>query len=402
MSEWKDYKLGDVCLKITDGAHNSPPTTTAGYPMASVKDMEYNKINLNSCRTISKEDYQKLVKNDCRPQINDVLIAKDGSYLKHVFDIVKEEDVVLLSSIAIIRPNIEKVISKYLKYIFKNPSFVQLIESNYVTGAVIPRIVLKDFKNIDILLPSLTEQSAIASVLSSLDDKIDMLHRQNKTLEALAETLFRQWFVEEAEEGWKEKTISDIIEVRDGTHDSPKSTEIGYFLITSKHLKSEGIDFKNAYMISEDDYISINKRSKVNKNDILFSMIGTLGLIYYVQEEPDYAIKNIGLFKSYQKPEFAKFLYLLLNSPLGKKFTYESADGSTQEYISLGSLRNFEFKYPGDDAIKNFDNMVTPYFEKIFSNNNQIRTLTRLRDTLLPKLMSGEVRVKLEEEEAGI
>jgi type I restriction enzyme S subunit len=101
MGEWKECKLTNVCIKITDGAHKSPPTKGLGYPMASVKDMEYNRININTCRRIAEEDYDDLVKNDCKPKVNDVLIAKDGSYLKHVFDVVKEEKVVLLSSILI-------------------------------------------------------------------------------------------------------------------------------------------------------------------------------------------------------------------------------------------------------------------------------------------------------------
>lgn len=154
------------------------------------------------------------------------------------------------------------------------------------------------------------------------------------------------------------------------------------------------ICFASAYKISEEDFIEVNKRSKVDKDDILFSMIGTLGLIHYVDKEPDFAIKNIGLFKSSQTPAFAKFLFLLLKSPEGKKFVYENADGSTQEYITLGSLRNFEFKYPGEKRVEKFDLEVLPYFQKIKTNRTQIRTLCRLRDTLLPKLMSGEVRVE--------
>ena len=262
-------------------------------------------------------------------------------------------------------------------------------------GSVQDNINLGTFTQIKFPFPPLPEQTAIASILSSLDDKIDLLHRQNKTLEQLAETLFRQWFVEEAEESWETKTISEIIEVRDGTHDSPKQAETGRYLITSKHLKSTGIDFSTAYKISESDFADINKRSKVDKDDILFSMIGTLGLIHYVDKEPDFAIKNMGLFKSSQKPSFARFLYLLLISPDGKRFVYENADGSTQEYITLSSLRNFEFKYPGDIRIEEFNIEIKPIFQKIESNQTQIRTLTQTRDTLLPKLMSGEVRVEI-------
>ncbi len=167
----------------------------------------------------------------------------------------------------------------------------------------------------------------------------------------------------------------------------------GFYLITSRHMKPTGIDFSTAYKISEEDYSEVNRRSKVDKDDILFSMIGTLGLIHLVNDEPDYAIKNIGLFKSSQKPWFTNFLFLLLKSPIGEKFIYESADGSTQEYITLSNLRNFKFQFPGESLIKKFNKKTEAHFLKMKLNTIQIRTLTQLRDTLLPKLMSGEVKV---------
>jgi len=367
MGEWKEYKLGDIVVLNYGKALKENNRVQGNIPV-------YSSAGLTGWHN--------------EPLVNSkgIIIGRKGTIGK-VY--LTDKPFYCIDTAYYVLPNDEVYDSKFLYYLLSTLGLEHLNEDSAVPG--LNRNTAYDQ---DVLLPPLPEQKSIASILNSLDDKIDLLHRQNKTLEELAETLFRQWFVVEAEAGWEEKTISDVIEVRDGTHDSPKPKEAGYFLITSKHLKAEGIDFNNAYKISEDDYISINKRSKVNKNDILFSMIGTLGLIYYVQDEPDYAIKNIGLFKSSQKPEFAKFLYLLLKSPLGKRFIYESADGSTQEYISLGSLRDFEFKYPGNSILKEFDKTVIPFFEKIFSNDTQIRTLIRLRDTLLPKLMSGEVRVE--------
>jgi type I restriction enzyme S subunit len=181
----------------------------------------------------------------------------------------------------------------------------------------------KIIKEIEIDLPSLPEQKAIASVLSSLDDKIDLLHRQNKTLEAMAETLFRQWFIEEAKEDWDEVTVSSLFEVRDGTHDSPKQSPIGYPLVTSKHIGDGVLDFDSCYLISSDDYDKVNARSKVETGDILLSMIGTLGRTYLECDEVNYAIKNIGLFKTSQNPVWKYFIYLWLNSVQGKQFVDE-------------------------------------------------------------------------------
>jgi len=295
----------------------------------------------------------------------------------------------------------DKIIPRYLLYYLTTDEslcYLQLLAE--ARSGTFPQITFNQIKELEINLPSVDEQEMIVAILFSLDDKIDLLHRQNQTLEALAETIFRQWFVVEADKGWELLTINDLIEVKDGTHDSPKQTDCGFKLITSKHLKPEGIDFSNAYYISEDDYESVNKRSKVEKNDILISMIGTLGLIHFVKENNiDYAIKNIGLFKTSQKPWLANYLYFFLRSPLGKIFLMENAVGSTQEYIPLGSLRLLEIYLPENSLIDRYNAVVDPIVKKIYKNKSQIQTLSTLRDTLLPKLMSGEVRVDYNKDE---
>jgi len=267
-------------------------------------------------------------------------------------------------------------------------------------GSVQDNINLGTFQNVLFPIPPFPEQRAIASVLSSLDDKIDLLHRQNKTLEAMAETLFRQWFVVEGDEGREEIVITELFEVRDGTHDSPKQSPFGKPLITSKHIDTNRLDIKNAYLISEDDFINVNKRSKVETNDILFFMIGTIGLTYLVQSEiVNYAIKNIGLFKTSQNPDWRYYTFLWLSSSVGKEFIHEYRSGSTQEYIALGSLRSIVFDAPPKELLSKFNEVIHPYFGKIKTNMLQIQTLEKLRDTLLPKLMSGELRIEYEGDE---
>lgn len=148
---WEALPLSDVCSLITDGAHTSPTSINdGGYPMASVKDMHSLGFDLNSCRRISEEDYLKLVASNCKPQKGDILIAKDGSYLKHVFTLLNDIDIVILSSIAILRPN-EKTSPYFLSLGLKQPNILKRME-NYVSGAVIQRIILKDFKKFPIIV----------------------------------------------------------------------------------------------------------------------------------------------------------------------------------------------------------------------------------------------------------
>jgi len=135
---------------------------------------------------------------------------------------------------------------KYVYYFLTSFDF-----KSFNAGSAVPTLNRNHIHELLIKVPPLHEQKAIAGVLSSLDDKIDLLHRQNKTLDAMAKTLFRQWFVEEASEDWEEVVITDLFEIKDGTHDSPKPKEYGKKLITSKYLSENKIDFNNAYYISE-------------------------------------------------------------------------------------------------------------------------------------------------------
>lgn len=399
MSEWKEYYLGDFIevkhgfaftgKHITDEPTNNILVTPGNFCIGGgFKTSKFKYFNSSF-----PEEY---ILNESDVVVTMTDLSQETDTLGYSAKIPKQAGVNFLHNqrIGLVKFKSNEVNRDFIYWLMRTRDYQGFIVGS-ASGTSIMHTSPSRIKEFRFSLPPLPEQTAIAEVLSSLDDKIDLLHRQNKTLEQLAETLFRQRFVKEAEESWEVKKISEIIEVRDGTHDSPKQKETGKFLITSKHLKPTGIDFESAYKISEQDYNEVNKRSKVDKDDILFSMIGTLGLIHLVTEEPNYAIKNIGLFKSSQKPEFAKFLYLLIKSPIGEKFIYESATGSTQEYITLGSLRNFEFNYPGENRIKQFDLEVEPMFQKIKSNTQLILTLTKLRDTLLPKLMSGEVKINV-------
>lgn len=174
--EWTSDSLGNICVLITDGSHESPLEVINGYYMPSVKDMTDNGFDFSGCKKISQSDYERLVKNGCRPQINDVVIAKDGSILKYSFVIKREMPVVILSSIAILRPDSGKISCEYLAHYFRQPKFIEYTILNYKTGTGVPRIVLKNFKEIPIEFPqSKAEQTAIAAILSDMDTEIEAL-----------------------------------------------------------------------------------------------------------------------------------------------------------------------------------------------------------------------------------
>ena len=197
MNEWQTLTLADVCTVITDGAHQSPKTVSRGKPMASVKDLTRFGVDLTSARHIATEDFEALVKQGCKPHVGDVLIAKDGnSALDTVCTVDHPLDAVLLSSVAILRPDPKCLDSVFLKFYLSSPETIDYLKSNFISGAAIPRVVLRDFKRAEIRLPSLDVQRRIAGVLQSIDSKIDLNRRINQTLEAMAQAIFQSWFVD--------------------------------------------------------------------------------------------------------------------------------------------------------------------------------------------------------------
>ena len=247
-------------------------------------------------------------------------------------------------------------------------------------------------------IPPLPEQKAIAAMLSSLDDKIDLLHRQNQTLEAMAQTLFRQWFIEEAREDWETKKIKDLVEIQSGfAFKSSTFSDVGkYKLITIKAVQDGYLDITNA---DEIDFIADKVPSYciLVKNDILLSLTGNVGRCCLVDRTNLLLNQRVAKLKPIEDSNWA-FTYILFRQTAMKQNLEDLSKGSAQANLSPIETGLIEIVVPKDDFFIKFSAEVTPLMLKVMSNKIQIQTLTQLRDTLLPKLMSGEIRVEVEYE----
>lgn len=185
-----EVALSEVCIKVTDGSHFSPKDDPASYiPMLSVKDMREFDFDFTSCKHICEEDYEKMVANDCVPQVNDILVAKDGSYLKEIFICNEQRKIAILSSIAIFRPDTTIIHPEILLAFFKSPHVLREVRDNYVSGSALPRIVLKDFKKLTFALPNMDVQNQIAPLFASVREQIAVNVAENKYLAQLRDTL---------------------------------------------------------------------------------------------------------------------------------------------------------------------------------------------------------------------
>ena len=164
--------------------------------------------------------------------------------------------------------------------------------------------------------------------------------------------------------------MGDISDVRDGTHDSPKYQSSGHPFVTSKNVKNGFINYEDIQYISDDDFEEINKRSKVDVNDILMGMIGTIGNMALIRTEPDFAIKNVALIKDTKQVNYL-YLYHFLHSPFVEKQLSSGMDGGTQKFVALGNVRNLDILFPSEaeqnelgNYFESLDNLITLHQRK--------------------------------------
>lgn len=387
-NNWKTYTLDEICNRITDGSHSSPKEVKNGsYQIATVKDMNDYGFYLEQCKRISDKDFESLKNQDCVPEKGDVLFSKDGTIGKVLlFDF--DYKIGVLSSIAIFRPKEELIDSLFLSYYLKEQTNNNFIKDNFRSGSAIPRIILRDFKKYNLTVPELSEQKSIAQILSAIDDKIENNLAINKTLEEMAMALYKHWFVDfgpfqdgefvESElgripKGWEVKSLDALGEFKNGKGIGSKLRhEDGKYII----LGSNGIIGRTNEVLFNEPVIAIG-RVGANYGEIHYSM------------EPCWISDNAITVQPKAKNHFW-FVYQIM-----RKIDYSNfAIGSAQPLITQSAVKAVSFIYPDSESLDAYSFKIELLYKKLNDNIKENDTLTQLRDTLLPKLISGEVRLK--------
>lgn len=369
MSQWKEYKLGDLCA-IFDGPHATPPKQKTGNIFLGISSLGFDgRIDSSFFEYISDEHFTRWTKR-VEPSENDIVFSYEtklgvAAIIPKGFKCALGRRMGLLRVKANVNP-------KILLYAFLAPSFQSVIYERTYHGSTVDRIPLKELGQFPILLPPLSQQKAIASILSSLDDKIDLLHRQNTTLEKMAETLFRKWFVEEAKEEWENGSLIDVLELIYGKALKEEiRTGTGYPVVGSSGI----VGYHSEYLV-EGPGIVIGRKGTLGKVNYLFDNFFPIDTTYFIKSKND----SEGLF----------YEYFLLKSMNFEEMNSDSAVPGLNRDIALST----EIKVPPFKRVKEFNKYCSSLFDKLKANQTQIRTLTTLRDNLLPKLMSGEVKVQ--------
>lgn len=381
MSEWNEYKLGEV-IDVRDGTHDSPKEALDGKYLITSRHIKDGKIDFEKAYKISWEDFINVNK---RSKVDkwDILFTMIGTIGEMA--VVDFEPDFAIKNVGLFKTG-NKDLAKWIYYYLKSDVAQGEIHANR-KGTTQEYITLGDLRNFPIAIPPLPEQKSIAAILSSLDDKIDLLHRQNKTLEALAETLFRQWFVEEAEEGWEIGTIEDEFSFTMGQSPSGSSfNEEGKGMVFFQGRTDFGFRFPDPRVYTDEP----NRLAR--KFDTLVSVRAPVGDMNMAVEECCLG-RGVAAFRYKDNPSYHTYTYYKLRSLMAQIKQFEDS-GTVFGSIGKDDFNKLKNILPSSKLVEKFQAQAAPLDEKIYKNTLQIKTLTRLRDTLLPKLMSGEVRVK--------
>ena len=394
-SEWNHSTINDVCVLVTDGSHSSPKSVNDGKYMVSVKDFTDYGFDFASCRMISNDDYETLKRNGCVPQIDDILIGKDGArFFEDIIIYRQREKPALLSSIAILRCDKSKILPDFLYYVLRTPSFRQDVKDNYGSGSAIPRIILKDFKRMMVSYPSLEKQQAIISVLTAIDSKIQANTEINDNLEQQAMALYRQMFVENNNDARRECRADEYFDISIGK--TPPRKEAQWFSMNPTDciwVSISDMGRCGMYIADSSEYLTHESVDKFNikvvpDNTVLLSFKLTVGRVA-ITDGAMVTNEAIAHFKT-DKPEINEYLYCYL-----KDFNYQTMGSTSSIATAVNSkiIKAMPFVIPTDAELVSFHSATAPMFEMIKTRQRENTRLAELRDSLLPKLMSGEIDV---------
>lgn len=409
---WKMTTLGEVATTVTDFVANGS--------FASLKEnVEYNykedyavmirladyNNNFSNLLYTNKKGYEFLKKSSLNPR--DIIISNVGEYSGTVFRAPNLNRPMTLAPNSIL-VRFDNDSDDYFYFLLKSKNGQSLID-NIKSGSANPKFNKTDFKKIEVIIPQLPEQRAIAAVLSSLDDKIELLREQNKTLEAIAQAIFKEWFVNfnfpgatgkmidselgEIPEGWK---VGGLIEDKISKF---VKTNIDQFDDSKDYVETSNVNLSN-FVGNFEKITFLDRPSRANmqptQNSFWFARMAESRKYLLFQDKDDIESKILSTgFAGIQSiKEYLYFYWCFILSDIFNVLKNQYAEGAVQVAISNSGIQRIKLALPPIEIAKEFTEAVGFCFEKISNNNSQIETLSKLRDTLLPKLMKGDVRVE--------
>jgi len=423
VSEWQVHRLGDI-VDIYDGPHATPHKIATGPIFLGISNLVGGRLDLSSTAHLSEEDYIKWTRR-VTPQEGDIVFSYE-TRLGEAAIIPAGLRCCLGRRMGLLRVKGDQVDSRFLLYAYLGAEFQGTIRARTVHGSTVDRIPLVEMPDFPIRLPSLKTQQAIARILGTLDDKIELNRRMNQTLEEIARAIFKSWFVdfdpvrakaagqqppglpphiadlfpdafEESElgkipKGWEIWRVADVGEVICGKTPSTKVPEyygddVPFIRIPDMHGKIFAAETRKILSLAG---AASQENKTLPAGSICVSCIGTTGLVIITTQESQTNQQiNSVIPKSPNETYFWYWSFLGLRDEIKAR----GSGGSVLTNLSTGRFSQLEIQSPPASLRRRYDALVRPHFERILSNDRESGNLAALRDTLLPKLISGELRV---------
>ncbi|MCW2904645.1 MAG: restriction endonuclease subunit [Streptosporangiaceae bacterium] len=387
MSEWTETTIGDVAT-VFDGPHATPKKTEAGPWFLSISSLDKGRLNLAESAHLSEDDFTKWTRR-VTPQEGDVLFSYE-TRLGEAALMPKGIRACLGRRMGILRPKRNVIDPKFLLYAYLGPEFQETITARRIHGATVDRIPLVSLPTWPIQLPKLTEQQAVVSVLGALDDKIAVNERIATVSLELAKTSYLSANPSET------RTIGGLAQVFDGPHATPKKVTDGPWFLSISSLQGGLLELSESAHVSEDDFPNWTRRVQPSDGDVLFSYETRLGEAALMPSDIQACLgRRMALLRS-TDPQVSGAL--LLHAFLGNSFQEEikrrTIHGATVERIPLKELPTWPIVLPPTESLGSLSSALSSFHQAIEHAKRESRTLAALRDTLLPQLMSGRLRVR--------
>lgn len=387
---WIETSLNEVC--DVKGGKRLPKGETLvskknKHPYIRITDFAGNSINKSKLQFVPNDTFEKISRYIVNE--NDIIISIVGT-IGLVAKIDKELDNANLTENCNKLVNLRGVNNDFIYYYLTSRIGQFEINKNTV-GAVQKKLPIYGVQSIKINLPPLQEQKAIAKVLTAFDEKIELLQAQNKTLETMAQNIFKEWFGkyqigDDLPEGWRVGEFGELFNLTMGL--SPKGDSYNHDMNGVPLLNGAG-DYTGEKL---DPKRYTSKPTRINKvGDLVFCIRGTIGKIVFAEKE--YCLGRGVAALSPKESNDKYFNYIKLKRIIDE--LTRNATGSVILGLSKDDIKKAELILPSRKKLDEFSKVVKPLFNKIEINNNQLQSLTKTRDSLLPKLMSGQVRVKM-------
>lgn len=418
--EWTVSKLKKITEILTCGYASTPEYFDDGVPFISAQNVKNGRMDLSKYNKISKELHNQLTKYK-KPTKGDILQVRVGATIGNACIVEEDFDFSVYVSLSHIRATSE-IYNYYLYYILSSGTFINEALNETYQGGGVGNLNVKQLKEMYVPVPSKSIQEQIAEYLNKKCIKIDKtIEKQKQIIEKLKE--YKQSIIIETvtkglnpdvkmkdsgvkwigkiPEHWKVTTIKHLVDITDGTHDTPlylDKSEHTYALVTSKDFENGNINFDNVKYISKEDYLNICTRSKVEKGDVLMSMIGgNIGKTIIVKGNSEFAIKNVALFRTGENKSLATIINYYLQCKLLKVQIDLKSRGGAQEFMGLGDIRNLVFfgmpKIELKGIANYLDKKCTAIDKSISKKEKLIEKLTEYKKSLIYECVTGKREV---------